>query len=156
MADLSVYLTVAVLNTFPTFLTPKECADLRFLQAVALVESGANPLAEGDGGKAKGAWQMHKAAWMDANRYLKAQGKKTYPWSKWTCVDAQRETALAYVLLLQDRFEMDGNNSPTPRELYLAYTMGYAGYKKAKESGTIPWVKADAAMRVDNIFRDAR
>lgn len=150
-ADLSVYLSSAVIATFPPNLTMKEAADYRMLQAIALVESGANPNAIGDNGNARGAWQMHRAAWVDANRYRKIKGLKSYGWTMWPEVEAQRESALGYIWLLQDRFASDGVDNPDPRSLYLAYSMGYVGYKRAK--GNEPVSKLDAAARVDNIFR---
>lgn len=150
-ADLSVYLSSAVIATFPPNISVKEAAEYRMLQAIALVESGANPAAIGDGGNARGAWQMHRAAWIDSNRYRKLRGLAHYSWSRWPEVEAQRESALGYIWLLQERFASDGVDNPDPKSLYLAYSMGYIGYKRA--AGNEPVSKLEAAARVDNIFR---
>jgi hypothetical protein len=41
------------------------------LDAIAMVESNNNPAAIGDGGRAAGAYQIHRAYWTDGTRLLK-------------------------------------------------------------------------------------
>lgn len=42
------------------------------LDAIMVVESGGNPKAVGDGGKAIGAYQIHRGYWQDAVEYDKS------------------------------------------------------------------------------------
>lgn len=42
----------------------------RLLDAIAIVESNGNPHAVGDGGRAIGAYQIHKSYWKDGTRFL--------------------------------------------------------------------------------------
>ena len=46
----------------------------RFLDAVMMVESGGDPNAVGDGGKAIGAFQIHRGYWKDAVAFDKTLG----------------------------------------------------------------------------------
>lgn len=157
MSDLSVFLSAAALSACPPGMDTREFADLRMLQAVALVESGANPKAIGDGGRAKGAWQMHQAAWTDAYTWQRDHGGKAWPFSAWQSVAAQRTMALAYLKLCQWRLiTLGGIERPTVRQVYLCFAMGYQGFKaigfdpeKAGEA------KRDSADRVEAIFLHA-
>jgi hypothetical protein len=83
-----------------------------FLDAVAMIESGGNSKAVGDGGKATGAFQLHQAARIDARRYLGRDG-------------TDRELAKAYFQWLQVRFVKRYGKQPTHSELYQAYNRGF-------------------------------
>jgi hypothetical protein len=55
----------------------------------------------------------------------------------------------------RDRLVDDGIANPTPEQIYLAFTMGFAGAKSVGHSlVTAPKKKADAAERVGNIYRE--
>jgi hypothetical protein len=154
MADLSIYLSAAALAACPPQMNTKAFADWRLLQAVALVESGANSKAIGDGGRAKGAWQMHQPAWSDAHAWQREHGGKAWPFSSWQNVEAQRTMAHAYLKVCQWRLEtLAGIEKPTVRQIYLCFAMGYEGFKRINFDPTLaPEHKRDASERVEAIF----
>lgn len=152
MHDLSLFLSVAVLQTFPQGMSPSEAADYRFLQAVALVESGANPKAVGDGSRAVGAWQMHIAAWIDSNNWLRAKGRKTVSRARWREPAVQREAAYAYLQVCKERLA-GGGYEVTPRNIALVWNMGYANFDDVNKRGKTPGERRyDYALRVEAIF----
>ena len=51
------------------------------LDRIARVESGNRHHAIGDGGRARGAWQMHKSAWDDTSARRRAAGLPTFPFA---------------------------------------------------------------------------
>jgi len=62
---------------------------------------------------------------------------------------------VAYVTWCRDRLVEDGIVNPSPEQIYLAFTMGFAGAKAVGHSlVTAPKAKADAAERVGNIYRE--
>ncbi len=50
--------------------TRRDASIEKLLDAIAMVESRANPDAVGDGGRAIGAYQIHKRYWIDGTRIL--------------------------------------------------------------------------------------
>lgn len=156
MHDLSLFLSLAVLQTFPANITPAESADYRFLQALALVESGANPKATGDGNRAVGAWQMHFAAWIDANNWLRSKGRKTLDRSRWREPSVQREVAYAYLQVCKERLA-GGGYEVTPRNIAFVWNMGYANFDDMNKRGKTPNERRlDYAIRVETIFTNGK
>jgi hypothetical protein len=49
---------------------PREAVFLRTAKAIMQVESGGDPQAVGDGGKAIGPYQIHRDYWADGTRFL--------------------------------------------------------------------------------------
>lgn len=101
----------------------------RILRAIALVESGGSRHAVGDSGKALGAWQMHPAAWQDANTFRRAQGLPEIPRSRWREGWVQEAMAKAFLCLIQTRLARAGVVTPTPTHIALCWNMGFAGAK---------------------------
>ena len=66
----------------------------RLLDAIARVESGGGPRMAGDGGMARGPYQIHRAYWADGTRFLGAD------WDYRQAVDPAkaREVVRAYLL----------------------------------------------------------
>lgn len=156
MADLSVFLSVAVLSSFPASIPPKRAAELRFLQAVALVESGGNKNAIGDRGASRGAFQMGRPAWIDAQAWRKSAGLRAWAWSDWQNPDAQREMADAFLKVCAARLEGAGVKVD-PVNLYLCYAMGFHAFKNCGfERGRVPPAKLNAAERVEALFLHGR
>lgn len=107
-----------------------------YLDKVAMIESNFNYEAEGDDGKAIGAWQMHEHAWRDACLYLyfkdtdslynhHAECFRSYAKEPWL----SRKVARAYLELLENRMIKD-KIKPTRISLYMCYNMGYRGAKE--------------------------
>jgi len=119
----------------------------RMLTAIALVESGGNRLAIGDHHLAYGAWQMHRLAWIDGNRWLASQGLPTYPISQWRDPKAQKMVALGYLEGFRRLFKAQGVSDPTPEQIATCWHLGWAG---AMRSG---FQASDYAQRVSNLAR---
>jgi hypothetical protein len=149
MLDLSLYLSASAIAALPLNMTTKEAADWKFLKAVALVESGDRYNTIGDGGRALGKYQMHIGSWVDGNGWLKAHGRKTWTRSSWLNPKAQDQVAYGFLQVTKERLVNGGHEADTIT-IYLVYAMGYQGWKDAK--GMIPKEKADAAVRVGNLF----
>lgn len=125
-------------------------------EAVGMVESGMNHKAVGDGGMAVGAWQMHPAAWIDANAQLKKEGQRQYPRGDYQNPRASRAVAMAYLRLCGARMRAAGLENPTPIQYYLCFSMGFKAFKDAGfDPVKCPAKKVDAAVRVNNIFSQA-
>lgn len=125
--------------------------DAQVLQAIGQVEGGER-LQRGDGGKAYGLYQLHKAAWADGNKQLKLEGRPTYPLTQWRSPVAQDMVAAALLRVIRGRLADDGVRKPTPEQLALCWGMGYAGAKAVGFSLFVaPGHKADYARRVGNL-----
>lgn len=111
-----------------------------FLDKVAMVESNYNYDAVGDKGKARGAWQMHEAAWREScQRYARKDCAGFSPWDDFgnnhkkfsSDPTVSRLVAKMYLQILETQM----NNSKikvTPIALYMAYNMGFQGaYNKS-------------------------
>jgi hypothetical protein len=134
-------------------LTAEAKTDARMLEAIAAVESGNSRHAIGDGGKAIGRFQMHPAAWQDANDRLAAEGYKTYPRSRWRDPVAQDMIAHAYLRILRDRLATAGVAKPSPAQLALCWNLGFTGAKAyGFDPDQAPANRRDYARRVENIF----
>lgn len=98
-----------------------------FLDSLAWTESRNNPAAVGDFDllgrpRARGPYQMHLAAWMDAKRASRAD---LGAWDKAShCPRASRAAAAAYLGIIEARLTKAGLQ-PTPARLWLAWSMGY-------------------------------
>ncbi len=104
--------------------------NIRICESIAFAESCGNYKAIGDGGRAHGAYQMHQVAWDDANAFRKKHKLATFAWSNRKYKGAQDIMCMSFVELIKVRYKADHDNrSPSPREIYMAYTMGYEGAK---------------------------
>jgi len=123
--------------------------------SVAAVESGLNYNAEGDGGRAVGAWQMHVGAWITANQWRKAKGLETLRRSNWKNKETQRAMAVAYLSWCKEQLQANGIKEPTVEQIYMAYTWGFGNYKDSGFNMDLaPAHKRDAAERVGNIYKE--
>jgi hypothetical protein len=100
-------------------------------EAIAYTESLGNYRAVGDGGFAYGAYQMHKVAWEDTNDFRKKNGLSPFPWYNKRYKATQDIMCMSFVELIKHRFKKDYGRLPLPKEIYMAYTMGYEGAKRA-------------------------
>ena len=127
--------------------------DARLLYAIGQVEGGSR-LQRGDSGKALGLYQTHPEAWADANFQLAAEGRQTYPLRQWRDATAQDMIAAALLRKTRSRLRADGIPFPTPEQLALCWSMGYAGAKAVGFSvDHAPPAKSSYAQRVGNLSR---
>jgi len=101
-----------------------------FLSRVEQIESGGNPRAIGDNGKAIGSFQFHAAAWRTVNNSRAVVGRRVVPYPSGAANrDLAREFAFDYFTILHGQFVKHGKN-PSHADLYAAWNLGFAGYKK--------------------------
>ena len=127
-----------------------------FMDAVALVESGNNPKALGDNGKAWGAWQMHKAAIQDANDWLKANRMPQQEGADLKTYEGQKFLAYAYMLLCKERLERS-NVEATYERLYICFAYGFQAFKEKEfETEKVPKRKQEDLQRVMNLYNQRK
>ena len=98
----------------------------KFLDAVAMVESSGRTNAIGDGGKALGMFQLHRAAWEDAAKIDRSLGDyKTGAMNR----ETSRRAARVYFSILSARL-IRAQAANSPAHLYAAYNVGFTGFSK--------------------------
>jgi len=103
----------------------------KLLAAVAFVESNGNHRAVGDQGKANGAFQLHRPAWTDAGKWLKANGYKTTTYTKGVNDPSVAAIyARTYLAMIHGQLAKRMKREPTAGELYAAYNMGVGGFAR--------------------------
>lgn len=101
-------------------------SDEKILRAIGMVESRMVRSAVGDGGKALGAYQMHRAAWIDANEQLKKEGKPTHARERWNDRRVQDIVAGAYLRVIRKRLARAGVTNPSPAHLAACWNLGFS------------------------------
>lgn len=101
-----------------------------FLDKVAMIESTQNPAAVGDGGKALGEFQFHRAAWEQVSASRKAKGKPSYDYSYAHDRAVAREYAREYLGWLAGSLKKRLGREPQEWEIYAAYNRGLGGFAK--------------------------
>ncbi len=97
------------------------------LRAICLVESGGDPEAVGDGGRAIGPYQIHRAYWSDATRLLGVD----WPWS-----DARDPVKAAAAVEAYTRHYARHYCRPwTPETIARIHNGGPTGWRKAATRG---------------------
>lgn len=99
----------------------------QFLESLALVESGNKAAAVGDGGKARGSFQIWRSAWQDVNR---THGWKTDYESGSTNRAVSRRYARAYCEMLERQMTAAGLRLPTVEHIYACYNLGFNGFAR--------------------------
>ena len=122
----------------------------KFLDAVAHIESSGRSDVIGDGGKARGMFQLHRAAWSDAQKrnplVVDYVSGSTNP-------SASRLAAKTYLNILAERFTLNNKRPPTPGELYACYNMGFAGFSKIGfELNRAPKTTRNAAQKLKGLL----
>jgi len=105
-----------------------------FLDSLAWAESRNDNQALGDYSfgqpQARGAYQQHLGAWLDADSVRQAKGLPRASWIGGSlCPVISRGYALTYLETLERRIKALGLQ-PTPERLWLAWSMGFAGAKR--------------------------
>lgn len=96
---------------------------------IAMLESKGDHKAIGDNGKAFGAWQMHEAAWKEADRVLPRKYQSTIK-AGYTNPNISIQHAAAYVAILNARFNKASGRNANWMDTYVMWRIGFNGYKK--------------------------
>jgi hypothetical protein len=125
--------------------------DVAVLAAIGQVETGQNYSAVGDNGKALGAYQLHRSAWIDGSTQLLREGKKAISYDDWKYATNQDIVALALLRSLRGRLASKGITDPTPEQIALCWNMGFTAASRINFDYTR--AKSDYAERVGNLTR---
>ena len=123
----TLFLVLALVATTCLAAASASPGDARWLNALALVESSNDSSAIGDGGRARGVFQFHRAAWEVARRRNPAVVE--YHAGSMSPA-AARLAAVTYLGWLRERFVAHGISAPTAGQLYAAYNCGFAGFAR--------------------------
>jgi hypothetical protein len=127
----------------------------------AIIESNYNHEAVGDGGRALGAWQMHKEAVYESlsNIYRKTGNdfrSVGMGWKKSTMFDPTQSRMIArgYMLILEEQMHKL-KVEVTPIKLYMAWNMGFSGarsYRFQYDSWGLDSKRASILRRANHIL----
>ena len=125
--------------------------DVAILASIGAVETGMDYTAIGDNGKARGAYQMHRSAWVDGCTQLMREGKPAYSYDDWKYATIQDTVALALLRSIRGRLASKGIKNPTPEQIALCWNMGFSAASRINFDHTR--AKGDYAERVGNLTR---
>lgn len=123
--NLKAYQTLAAIALLACYSASAHVTE-KFLDAVAQVESSGKPNAVGDGGKALGMFQLHRAAWEDAAKIDRSLGDYN---TGALNPETSRRAARVYFNALSARL-IRAHVANSPANLYAAYNLGFTGYSK--------------------------
>ncbi len=128
--------------------------NIKIAESIAYAESCGDYRAVGDDGMAWGAYQMHKVAWDDCNTFRKKYKMAVIPWQNRQYKASQDIMAMTYIEIIRRRFVEDFKREPLPKEVYMAYTMGYQGASDINfEILRAPTTKQRGVLRFMEKFR---
>lgn len=118
--------------------TPENILLERTLDAICMVESsGGRDTRDGDGGRAIGPYQIHRAYWADGTRFLKV----SWPYSDARDPVKARRVVRAYVT----QYQRAGGYPPTPEVWARLHNGGPRGPEK---TSTLPyWLRVQTFLR---------
>ena len=125
--------------------------DVAILASIGAVETGMDYTAIGDNGKARGAYQMHRSAWIDGCTQLMREGKPAYSYDDWKYATIQDTVALALLRSIRGRLASKGIKNPTPEQIALCWNMGFTAASRINFDHRR--AKTDYAERVGNLTR---
>ena len=100
----------------------------RLLPVVSHIESSDNPQAVGDGTKARGLYQFHYEAWVQASIERKKVGKKVYAYAYAHDPFVSRQYAEAYLSWLAKGLRNRLGREPHHWEIYASFNRGLGGF----------------------------
>tara|TARA_R110000787_G_scaffold16774_2_gene52556 strand:+ start:6801 stop:7280 length:480 start_codon:yes stop_codon:yes gene_type:complete len=102
------------------------------VKAVRHYESADGTQLVGDGGKAIGPYQFHKAAWTDVNKLRRAQGLKQYDYQYAYNEQISKIYCKMFLKDLERRInrEIGPKYTCSPAGVYIAWNYGYQAFKR--------------------------
>jgi hypothetical protein len=95
---------------------------------VSKIESNGNPQAIGDFGLARGEYQFHKEAWLQASKERRKAGKKVYPYAYAHDPLVSQQYAVDYLGWIEKALKGKMGRSPLNWEIYAAYARGVESF----------------------------
>ena len=105
---------------------------LLFLKALALVESGGNPQAVGDGGASWGMYQLQAAYVQDASEWGLSNGVIDTPFDHSDAFNPKRAETIIYCYLKRYATPKRLGRQPTMEDLARIHNGGPNGYRKTE------------------------
>ena len=96
------------------------------VEAVRQIESSGGRFVVGDGGRARGPWQMHAAAWKDVTTLRAHNGMPTWNYIHAYEPAVARLYARDYLTILENQLRNTLRREPTAELIYAAYNVGFA------------------------------
>jgi hypothetical protein len=100
----------------------------RLLPVVSHIESSDNPQAVGDGTKARGLFQFHEDAWIQASKVRKLAGQRIYAYAYAHDPFVSRLYAEAYLGWLAKTLRTRLGREPYHWEVYASFNRGLGGF----------------------------
>jgi hypothetical protein len=127
--------------------------DEALVRAVSIVESGNNPEAVGDSGRAVGPFQFWEIAWRDVSEnYREPRGLAVWPYSKASNLGASKVYAVNFFDLQRIRFIKSAGREPSVRDLYALFNLGFEGYRRRGFNlERCPKITQRAAVKVEQL-----
>ena len=107
----------------------KKLVSDKFLHAVMLVESNGRAIT-GDNGNARGHFQFWRRTWDHVTSIRRKANLPTYGYSAANNLLQSQAYARTYFEWLEKGLKRNGCTHPTHADLYAAFNLGLAGYKK--------------------------
>jgi hypothetical protein len=101
----------------------------RLVDAVAVAESNNDSQAVGDGGKARGAYQMWQIAWQQTTVERRKEGKQVYHFAYAHDAFVSREYAKSYLEWCAKAMERKLGRPATSWETYACYARGIGNFE---------------------------
>lgn len=124
----------------------------RFLDALAMIESGVDHTARGKAGE-RGAWQIKSDAWRYTTELRRRRNLEVHPFSSAASSTIGREYARTLLDDHHARFNNVHGRPPTASELYAVWNLGFDGFRRRGSLARCPALTRDAAQRLDNLLR---
>jgi hypothetical protein len=124
----------------------------RFLDALAMIESGVDHTARGKAGE-RGAWQIKSDAWRYTTELRRRRNLEVYPFSSAASSTIGREYARTLLEDHRARFINVHGRPPTASELYAIWNLGFDGFRRRGSLARCPALTRDAAQRLDNLLQ---
>lgn len=100
----------------------------RLLPVVSHIESSDNPQAVGDGTKARGLYQFHQEAWIQASKVRRLAGQRIYAYAYAHDPFVSRLYAESYLGWLAKSLRSRLGREPHHWEVYASFNRGLAGF----------------------------
>jgi hypothetical protein len=125
------------------------------VEAIAFVESGRRAAAVGDQGRARGMWQMHRAAWEDVSAVRRKGRAAVYPYAQAKDPHFARAYAEDYLKLIAAKLNNLYGRAPRAAEVYAAWNLGYTKFTKTYRAdlGACPPAVIGACNRLEVLCR---
>jgi len=128
--------------------------ETKLLKSIGSVETGLDYSAIGDHGAARGAFQLHRSAWIDGCNQLRKEGKSIYSYDDWRSEKIQDEVAGAFIRSIRNRFRSIGIEDPTAAQIACVWNIGFAAARRINFNQDT--TGNDYSERVSNIYNSIK